>query len=482
MSKKKMGNGSQKKKPEENDDYSEMDSELSEFNQLIDMDAAIEMLKTSRTTFYRWLRAGKIKGMKLGRQWRFYQEDIKRFLKGESPKVELRADIAPLVKVLTKRIEKLGAKDPSKADVDELQRTVNLMILLGVLMRASDIHIAPHLNDSGNETVSTIRFRIDGILHTIAEFDNRLLQPIIEKWKTMAACDINEEIRPQDGRILIELSEQVENQNLSGKRVDIRVSFLLSGLGESLTARILDSSSISLGLDKIEYSKTGMQKLKNSIHAPWGLVVVTGPTGSGKTTVLYSCLNEITNPKIKTMTVEDPIEYFLPLAIQTSVNQKAGITFTSALRSVLRSDPDVILVGEIRNLESLQLAMQCALTGHLVLTALHANDAATALFRMVKIGVDSFVIADAVKLILSQRLIRKLCPYCSEEKMPNKSKLEIIKSYAKTQNFDWDSIDKKFREPVGCPKCAFGFKGRTVAAEMLEVTSKIGEALRNGAE
>ena len=486
MSKKKQVEKS-KKMRKEHDDLIENDT--TSFNQLIDMDTAIEMLNTSRTTFYRWLRAGKIKGMKLGRQWRFYQEDIKRFLKGQSPKVELRADINPLIQALTSKIEEFGVNDSSKEE-DELQIAVNKMILLGILMRATDIHIAPFLSESCNETIASIRYRIDGILHTIVEFDNRLLDRIVEKWKMMAACDIKEEIRPQDGRILIELgdqfgfenSEKEEIRNLAGKRIDLRVSFVTSGLGESMTARILDSSAISLSLDKIEYSTMDMTKLKNAIHAPWGIIVITGPTGSGKTTVVYSCINEIANPKLKIMTVEDPIEYFLPSVIHTTINQKAGLSFSSALRSILRSDPDVILVGEIRDLDSLQIAMQSSLTGHLVFTSLHANDTALALGRMVNIGVDPFVVADAVKLILSQRLIRKLCPLCSKETTPEKRKLDLIKEYAKSQNFGWDSIEKKFREPVGCPKCTYGFKGRNVIAEVLEVTPEIGEALRKGAE
>ena len=325
-------------------------------DELIDMDQAIEILKTSRPTFYRWLRTGKVKGMKLGRQWRFYREDIERFLRGEEPKVELRADITPLIDILSEKVEELGANDPSKPDADELQRAINLMIVLAIAQHASDIHISSHINEQSEGSIAVIRNRVDGVLQLIAEFDIRLLPAIIEKWKTMASCDPREESKTQDGRIIIELSKDAGV--VAGKRIDIRVGFLPAALGESFTARLLDSSVAvsNLSLDNIPYSERNMKLLKKHINSPWGLIVVTGPTGCGKTTILYCCLQELLSPKIKIMTIEDPVEVFLSWAVQVPVSEKDGLSFPVATRAALRQHPDVMLIGEIRDFQGLMIS------------------------------------------------------------------------------------------------------------------------------
>ncbi len=446
--------------------------------EIIDMEEAIRLLKTTRPTFYRWLRAGKVKGMKVGRQWRFYRDDIKRFLKGEAPRIDLPADIGPLVKMLEKKAREFGWRGGPENGRKGVKLAVDMILFLGMSMGASDIHLTSHIETESGRNVSILRCRVDGVLQQVAQIDIRLLPAIVERLKYMAACDIHEKAKPQDGRILVNFSEHGAGE--SQKRVDLRVNFLPAALGEAVTVKILDASTVALNLDTIEYSKDDMKRLRRALDLPWGVILVTGPTGSGKTTVLYSCLNRLARPGIEIMTVEDPVEYSLPWATQVPIRPSAGVTFTTAIRACLRSDPDVMMVGEIRNLEALSIVMQVALVGHLVLSTLHTTEAASALKRMVDIGADPFVIADATKLVLAQRLIRKLCPHCSVEAEPEPHYLERAAELAREGGLGWQSLRPRFRKRVGCKKCnRTGYRGRTVIAETLEVTPKIGRCLKN---
>ena len=448
--------------------------------ELIDMEQAIALLKTTRPTFYRWLRAGRIKGMKLGRQWRFYREDVERFLKGEAPRIDLPADITPLIKALRKRVKEAGGRDVSPEGATPVERVTSLIIVLGVVTRASDIHITPHMAGDETETKAHLRYRVDGVLHRAAEIDLRLLPAIVEQWKRMAACDVHENKKPQDGRIVVRLSELGDSR--SDKTIDLRVSFLPACMGEAVTVRILDPAQVTLDLANIDYAPDVRERLLRAVHAPWGLIVVTGPTGCGKTTTLYSCLREVTRPEVKVISIEDPVEYFLPWVTQVQVMTSAGLTFPRAARAALRSDPDVILLGETRDAETLWIVHEAALTGHLVMTTLHTDEAASTLTRMVEIGVNPFVVGDATKLVLAQRLIRKLCPHCSVPEKPAANRLDAAGEMARKGGLEWRSLERKFRRPVGCPKCGeTGYKGRTVIAEALEVSPEIGKALRDGA-
>ena len=453
--------------------------------ELIEMDDAIALLKTSRSTFYRWLRTGKIRGMKLGRQWRFYREDIERFLKGEEPRIELRADIGPLIATLSARIRELGGERAPAEEQGEVERAVRHIIHLAVLMRASDIHITPHLPASDTQVVpylvdrrprsiAALRYRIDGVLHRIAEIDMRLLPAIAERWKTLAACNIRETVRPQDGRILLDVAK---------KQLDIWVSFLPAAHGESITAHILDSNmAAQISIDSIEFSRRDKEELTRALEAPRGLILLAGPTDSGKTTALYGCVNHVAGPDRKVMSVEDPVEFHLPWVVQVQVRPKEGVTFTTAMRSFLRSDPDVIVVGEIRGAEPLNLALQSTLTGHLVLTSIHSDEAAQALKRMVEIGAPPFLVADAASLIIAKRLVRRLCRKCSTKKTPSADLLDWAKELCRKGGVEWDSLPKDFAAPVGCANCGkTGFVNRNVIAEALKISPEVGAALRRGA-
>ena len=447
--------------------------------EVIDMQEAIELLKTSRPTFYRWLRSGKIKGMKVGRQWRFYKADIEHFMRGEAPRISLAADITPLIKALDKWLKAAGIKKLPQGD-NEVQTAVRRMIAAALKGRASDIHITSHIPEGQADVQGVIRYRIDGVLHVAAEVDNRLMPAIIEEWKRMAACDVHETARPQDGRIMCKMSDFTPD--MAGKSIDLRVSFLPAALGETATIRILDHSVILLKLKKIGLSEDNDSRIRHAMKLPWGIVVCTGPTGSGKTTTLYSCLQEVTEPGMKVMSVEDPVEYILPWVTQVQVRNAIGLTFKAVLRSMLRSDPDVILVGEIRDLETAQICVQAALTGHLVLSTLHTDSAASALTRMRDIGVDPFLIADSTKLVIAQRLIRRLCADCAKKTEPPDDMLEDAAEKAMAGGLKWHSLPSNWMQPTGCPKChQTGFKGRLALMETLEVTPGIARAVRDGA-
>ena len=443
-------------------------------SEILDMNQAIELLKTSRPTFYRWLRSGKIKGFKIGRQWRFYRQDIERFLHGQEPRIDLAADISPLIETLAARLRELGVQPAADHDNDTV-RAAALMIRLAVEMRASDLHIEPHRVPDGDATVARIRCRVDGVLHPVAEFDIRLLPAIVERWILMADCYPHEKVRPQDGRILVRLPD-------TGKNIDLRVSFLPAQLGPSLCARVLDRDAVRLDLDRIPFADRDRAALVRAIEAPWGLVLVAGPTGSGKTTTFYACLSHLATPERKLISIEDPVEFLLPGVLQVPLRAHQGVTFAVAVRSALRAAVDVMLVGEIRDHETLQLCHQAALTGHVVFSTLHADEAARALIRMVEIGSDPFLVADATRLIVAQRLVRLLCRECSTESQPPMALLEQAAQIARTGGVDWTALPRTYRQAQGCPRCnQTGYRGRTVVAEALEVTPQIGEALRRGA-
>ncbi|MHC4251625.1 MAG: ATPase, T2SS/T4P/T4SS family [Planctomycetota bacterium] len=455
--------------------------EADTFDELVDMDTAVAMLKTSRPTFYRWLREGRISGMKLGRQWRFEKSELERFLKGEPPRIELTTDISPLVKTLEKIVRGGGRKVPKREGFNEVQQAVRLTILAGLARRATDIHLTAYLPDGSTQAVGALRYRVDGVLHEAAEIDLRLMPAIVAQWKRMAACNVNEAERPQDGRIMINLEGETV---ASGKEhpLDMRVSFLPAALSETVTIRILDARNIALDLAKIDYTPHDRERLLRAVRAPWGLTVITGPVGCGKTTVLYACLNEVASPGIKTMSVEDPVEYLLPWVTQVPLRPRAGLTYPVAVRQILRADPDVIMIGELRDLETLRMAEQAALTGHLVMTTMHTNDATASLRRMVDMGADPFVIADSTKLIVAQRLVRKLCPDCRTTSKPDANLAEFAGDTARTGGLASGPLPKLYGEREGCAKCSHtGFRRRTVITEMLEMSPEIGKALRAGA-
>ena len=442
-------------------------------DELLQMDAAIALLKTTRPTFYRWLRSGKLKGRKVGRQWRFHRSEIDRFLAGQPPRIDLPSSIDPLVDALGKRLREVGAEPAARNGAPPTEHAVRLMLALARHMRATDLHLAPHVLPGRQAVLGVLRLRIDGVLHPVAEIDIRLWPALVEQWKVLAGCDLHEHKRPQNGRLMTEVD---------GRSLDVLVFCVATHLGEAVSARLLSHEDVVLGLDKMELAPGDLVRIRRFLDAPTGMMVVTGPDCCGKTMLLYSCLLEINGERCKIMTAEDPVEYVLPWTVQIPLDRQLGITFASAVRSMLRSDVDVLMAGEIRIPEDLQMLQTAALTGHLALTTLHAEDTASALLRMVDLGGDAFAVADSTKLVVALRLLRKLCPDCSAPKEPPTAELERALRLARTGGVGPDALPRQFRAPVGCPRCSrTGYRGRIPMAETLDVTPEIGCALRRGA-
>lgn len=333
-------------------------------------------------------------------------------------------------------------------------RYVNLLVTQAITDRASDIHIEPTEHDL------RVRYRIDGVLHEMQRSPKNIQGGVISRVKIMSDIDIAEKRKPQDGRMSV---------NHNGRKIDLRVATLPTVWGEKIVMRILDNSTASLDLRDLSFLDHNYATYHESYTKPYGMILVTGPTGSGKSTTLYATLNAVSKPEINVITVEDPVEYRLPGINQVQVNPKAGLTFAAALRSILRSDPDVVLLGEIRDHETAQIAVEAALTGHLVLSTLHTNDAPSAVTRLTEMGIEPFLVGSALDCVVAQRLARRLCPKCKEPYMPTPAELEAAR-------FPWmpgEPLPQLFR-PAGCVACSkTGYKGRLALHEVMSVTEEI---------
>jgi type IV pilus assembly protein PilB len=331
---------------------------------------------------------------------------------------------------------------------------VNLLITQAIQDRASDIHLEPTERDL------RVRFRIDGVLHEIMRSPKAIQSGVISRLKIMADINIAERRIPQDGRLSV---------NAHGRKIDLRVATLPTVWGEKVVMRILDNSTASLDLSVLGFSDHNFEVYSNSFTKPYGMILVTGPTGSGKSTTLYATLNIVSKAEVNVITVEDPVEYRLAGINQVQTNVKAGLTFASALRSILRSDPDIVLIGEVRDHETAQIAVEAALTGHLVLTTLHTNDAPSSITRLIEMGIEPFLVGSALDCVLAQRLARRLCVKCKEEFTPSREML--VQS-----RFEWsdDHPLPKLYRPVGCPACSkTGYKGRLALHEVMPVSESI---------
>lgn len=339
-------------------------------------------------------------------------------------------------------------------------RLVHLIIQEAVASRASDIHIEPFA-----ERVR-IRYRIDGVLMERDSAPRRLLGAMVSRLKIMGSIDIAEKRRPQDGRIKI---------NVSGKDVDLRVSILPTTHGQSVVMRILDRDNIKVSLQDLGFSEEDYGKFKQLIRRPNGILLVTGPTGSGKTTTLYAALNELNRPDVKIITAEDPVEYYLPGVNQCEVRAKIGMTFARIIRAMLRQNPNILLVGEIRDLETAETAIQASLTGHLVFSTLHTNDAPSAITRLVDVGLQPFLVASSILAVLAQRLVRKVCPKCKVRYEPPEHILRGIglrPEIARKANF----VRGK-----GCSNCnKKGYRGRLGIYELMLMTNQVREMAFKG--
>lgn len=340
-------------------------------------------------------------------------------------------------------------------------KLVNQVLSEAIAKGASDVHIEPY------EKTLRIRYRVDGMLYDVMQQPLHLRAPISSRVKILANLDIAERRLPQDGRIELKMKD---------REFDLRVSTLPTIFGEKVVMRILDRSGLVLDLTKLGFEEKALREFNESIHAPYGMLLVTGPTGSGKTTTLYSALSTINEVGVNIMTAEDPVEYHLGGINQLQVKEEIGLTFATALRSFLRQDPDIILVGEIRDFETAEIAIKAVFTGHLVLSTLHTNDAPSSISRLLNMGIEPFLVAESIRLIVAQRLVRKICQKCKEEeKVPLRALVDVgfLIEEAKTV---------KCLRGKGCPACnGIGYRGRIALFEVMTVTNELRELILQGA-
>ena len=376
----------------------------------------------------------------------------------------LETQLGPGKSLMGEIVDTFGSdEDVNEADVEHLKdlaseapviRMVNLIMQRAVEMRASDIHVEPF------EQLLKVRFRIDGVLREVESPPVRSTAAVISRIKIMAKLNIAERRLPQDGRIKLQVQ---------GKELDLRVSTVPTMYGESVVIRLLHKESIKFDFNSLGFEGDSLQRFVDVLEMPHGIILITGPTGSGKSTSLYTALHKINTPDRKIITVEDPVEYQLVGVNQIQTKPQIGLTFASALRSIVRQDPDVIMIGEMRDIETARIAVQSALTGHLVLSTLHTNDAAGGVTRLLDMGLEDYLITSTVNGILGQRLVRKLCPHCREEYEP----MPEVAAELKLWNFS-DERDVYLYRPRGCDACdGTGYKGRLAITELLVMSDDI---------
>jgi general secretion pathway protein E/type IV pilus assembly protein PilB len=362
-----------------------------------------------------------------------------------------------MTKLLVNRVKEeleggLGAIEAENTAIDQLTQ---LVLKTAIAQGGSDIHVEPAQYNF------SIRIRVDGVLREIFSFTNDIYGAFISKIKLLSNLDISEKRKSQDGRFSMKIDKHL---------YDFRVSTTPTLLGESVVMRILDQQKILLKVEELGMSEENLEKFQKLITSPFGIVFVTGPTGSGKTTTLYAALNDIKSLENKVITVEDPVEYQIPLVQQIQANPKIGYGFAEALRTILRQDPDIVMIGEVRDTETLNAAIQASLTGHLVLATLHTNDAVSSITRMIQMGAENFLVADSLIGVVAQRLIRRICPYCKSEYKPPLATLKRLEKY-----FDEDTI---FYKGKGCKHCDMtGYKGREMISEILTIDDKLSEMI-----
>jgi type IV pilus assembly protein PilB len=346
-----------------------------------------------------------------------------------------------------------GSEAPIEDDAP-IVRFVNLLISQGIQDKASDIHIEPA------EFEMHVRYRIDGVLHEMQSAPKAIQNGVISRLKIMSEIDIAERRKPQDGRMSV---------SHAGRKIDLRVATLPTVWGEKVVMRILDNTSSSLAIENLALLPNNLAAFKSSYTKPYGMILVTGPTGSGKSTTLYTTLQTVAKPEINVITVEDPVEFRMAGINQVQVNVKAGLTFASALRSILRSDPDVVLIGEIRDHETAQIAIEASLTGHLVLSTLHTNDAPSAITRLTEMDIEPFLVGSALDCVVAQRLARRLCDRCKTGYDEDPAKLQALGFM-----FDPNQPRPTLYRPVGCTNCSnTGYRGRIALHEVMLVTEEI---------
>ena len=430
--------------------------------ELLTLDEAVKFLGTSKPTLYRLLGQDEIKGLKVGRQWRFRKTDLVAYM-NRSPVAVAAAPKEDLDRELAFFAEQLGQATEASGDNEAKTKELALQIIrLAIQSRASDIHLEPTVQDF------LLRFRVDGVLQEVRRLPASVRESLTAQIKTLAEMDVSEKKLPQEGRIPIRHND---------KEFDLRAASIPSVYGEALTIRILDRSTVLIGLDKLGLTPEDAAQIRGLLQRPNGIFLTGGPAESGKTTLLYSCLQEVAGSETRTMTVEDPVEFVLAHTTQVQVNTKIGLTFAAALRSFSRQDPDIILVGELPDVETATLAVEAALNGHLVLSLLPAKDAVSALGRLLDIGTEPYLVTATVAGVVAGQLCRRLCPVCKVPASAENPTLAYIVPVAADGGYAVPG-GAVFFQAAGCEQCrGRGYKGRLGLFEVLTMTEGLAEAI-----
>jgi excisionase family DNA binding protein len=436
-------------------------------SELLSMEEAIERLKTTRPTFYRWLRSGRIKGMKVGRQWRFYPEDIERFLNGDGPRVDLPLDISPLISQL---LRALKTESDLFSDLEGAELAAKIILYLAIQQEATHIHLESLYHPLG-DTRTILRLRFEAGLKQVAECDRRLLPALIHQFKILAGCDPHSQDTAQEGQFNFDYEQEA---------LRFRAHFLPSLLGESMTLTMIKPNQM-ISLERLRLKDSVHSELIKALKKGWGMVITSGPTGSGKTTTLYAALQEVASPQLKTISVEEPVEQVFPWVVSVQADTSNGDSLASKLRSAMSTDPDVIMIGELRDTESVEMALRMSLTGHLVLTQLHTESAVHGLLRLIEISGSAYTVCESVRVILNQRLVRKICPQCAEHKaLTADDCLRFNPLFTLAQKTC--ELGQLVPQAKGCQACQHtGYRGRMLISEALSMSPLLSKLLHQGA-
>jgi len=439
--------------------------------EMVGLDDAAGILGISRSTLQRMLKQGNVRGFKVGRQWRFRRADLDKFGRMSHPSaagVKVN-EIEQIVDSLAEQgmptgevaFESSPAGFPASEQEASLDKLLKRLLAAAAKHGASDIHIEPTRHGVN------VRIRVDGVLHHVLEIPRYAHKPLIVAIKQHADLALDQEQIAQDGRF---------HFTLDGTECDVRVAVLPSIYGETVVMRLLPQVTRLIALDageRLGLSSTDLERFKRLVHAPCGLILISGPSGSGKTTLMYSALQHVAKSEIKTFTIEDPVEYAFPWVTQASVNLKAGFTFEHAMRAIVRHDPDVIMLGSIRDLPVAEMAVRHALIGHLVVGAIHANSAVGAIQRLLDMGVEPFALAESLVCVVSMRLVRRVCEECGAPEQPSYAVISPLAERAKTGGYQLPE-NPSFRRGVGCDTCRHGgYRRRIGIFEVMEANSEI---------
>lgn len=433
---------------------------------MLTINEAADFLTTTRPTLYRWLRQGKVKGIKMGRQWRFKKEDLSKFLQGRSDEIDLPMDISPFLNELASQIKK-----PSKYPKEPLKEAFTLMVELMIEQRAESIHLGSFLAAVGPERVCSLRLRVDGMLRQVTRLDSRLLKSLIDYWKKMAGCDGRERSVPQDGRILLES----DSENKPTETIDLRVSFLPSLLGETLTVRRVNFGRSSL--DQFEILQNDRDRIRRCLAGRSRLFVVSGLAGSALESVICAGLSEITGPDKRTITVEGLAWQVIPWSTPVSLSSMGeSRSYAVAVRTVLRSDPDIVGLRKIADTDTLNAALEATVKGALVVAGVNARSALDTLRQLQNLTENVTSLLQALELVFCQTLVRKLCLHCREQ-VPEAERESLKEQYCDL----YPSPSSPYRA-VGCSHCnGVGYRGRLLVGETITLSRSFADLIRIGA-